>query len=155
MAARTGSSSMSCAESAPEMVVPVRPCGRRVDLDGADQLAVFVFEVEDADVRAERGEDVEQRGAGGVEAELVEDEVGAGEERGGAEEEGGGGDVTGDGGFDGVELLAAGDGDGIAGAVDGRAEGAEGELAVVAGADGFANGGGAAWPGVRRRAERF
>ena len=105
---------------------------------------MFVFEIEHADVRAECGEHVEQRGAGGVEAERVEDEVGTGEERGGAEEEGGRGHVTGDGGFDGVQVLAAGDGNGIAGAGEGRAKRAEGELAVVASADRFANGGGAA-----------
>ena len=117
--------------------------GRRVDLDGANELVIFGFEVEDADVGAERGEDVEERGAGGVEAEVVEDEVRAREESGGAQEEGGGGDVAGDGGFDGVELLAPGDGDGVFGAVDGGAEGTKGELAVIAGADGFVDGGGA------------
>jgi len=45
---------MSCAESAPEMVVPVRPCGGALTWTTADQLAVLVLEIEDADVRAER-----------------------------------------------------------------------------------------------------
>ncbi len=62
-------------------------------------------------LRAEGGDDVEQGGAGGVHAERVEDEVGVREEQRGAEEEGGGGEVAGDGGVDGVELLAAGDGE--------------------------------------------
>ena len=85
--------------------------GARVDLDGADELAVVLFDGEDLDAAAERGDDVEQGGAGGVHAERVEDEVGVGEEERGAEEECGGGDVSGDGGVDGVEALAAGDGE--------------------------------------------
>ena len=39
------------------------------DLHGANQLRMFFFEIEDSDARAEGGEDVEQRGAGGIEAE--------------------------------------------------------------------------------------
>jgi hypothetical protein len=116
---------------------------RSVDLNHAHQLAVFIFEIEDADVGAEGGEDVEQRSASGIEAKRVEDEVGAGEERGRAEEKGRGGNVAGDGGFDGVELLAAGNGNRIEGAFEGRAERTERELAMVARADCFADGGGA------------
>ena len=82
-----------------------------VDLDGADELAVMLFDGDDLDAAAERGDDVEQGGAGGVHAERVEDEVGVWEEKRGAEEEGGGGDVSGDGGVDGMEALAAGDGE--------------------------------------------
>ena len=52
--------------------------------------------------------------------------------------------IAGDGGFDGVERLRAGDGDGVERARERCAEGAEGELAVVAGADRFADGGGSA-----------
>ena len=85
--------------------------GRRGNLHDADQFGVLLFEIEDGDVRAECGEDVEQRGAGRVEADGVENEAGAGEERGGAEEECGGGQVARDGGVDGVERLRAGDGD--------------------------------------------
>ena len=85
--------------------------GGAIDLDGADELAVALFDGEDFDAAAEGGDDVEQGGAGGVHAERVEDEVGVGEEERGAEEEGGGGDVAGDGGVDGVEALAAGDGE--------------------------------------------
>jgi len=88
-------------------------------------------------VCAEGGEHIEERGAGGIEAERIEDQGGAGEERGGAEEEGGGGDVAGDCGVDGVERLRASDGDGINGAGEGGAEGTKGEFAVVAGAEGF------------------
>src|ERR1700678_4281914 len=83
------------------------------------------------------GVEVEQRGAGGVHAERVEDEVRVGEEQGGAEEEGGGGDVAGDGGIDGFEALVAGDAQPVAGPRQGCAEGFEGVLGVVAGADGF------------------
>ena len=85
-----------------------RAVGGAVDLDGADEFAVVLFDVEDFDLAAEGGEDVEQRGAGGVQAERVEDEVGVGEEQGGAEEECGGGDVAGDGGVDGLEVLPPG-----------------------------------------------
>jgi hypothetical protein len=46
----------------------LRPLGA-VDLDGADQFAVVLFDVEDFDFAAEGGDDVEQRGAGGVHAE--------------------------------------------------------------------------------------
>ncbi len=66
---------------------------------------MLVFEVENGDLDAERGQDVEERGAGRVEAQRIEQKLRAGEERGGAEEECGGGDVAGDGGFDGVEGL--------------------------------------------------
>ena len=52
-------------------------------------------------------------------------------------------DVAGHGGVDGVQGLRAGDGDGIDGAVELGAEGAQREFAVVAGADGFAHRGGA------------
>ena len=75
--------------------------GGAVDLDGADEFAVVLFDVEDFDFAAEGGDDVEQGGSGGVHADGVEDEVGVGEEEGGAEEEGGGGEVAGDGGVDG------------------------------------------------------
>ena len=112
----------------------------RVDLHGADELSIFLFEVEHADLRAQCHEHVEQRGTRGVHPERVEDKVGAGEERGCAEKEGRGGDVSGDGGIDGVELLRAINGYGIEGALDGGSEGAERELAVVACADLFANG---------------
>ena len=104
--------------------------------------------VMDLDAAAEGGDDVEQGGAGGVHAERVEDEVGVGEEKSGAEEECGGGDVSGDGGVDGVEALAAGDGErgGLVEAAGERAGegGAEGEqcvLGVVAGEDGFGEAG--------------
>ncbi len=83
--------------------------GFAVDLEGADEFAVVLFDGEDLDAAAERGDDVEQRGAGWVQAERVEDEVGVREEERRGEEEGGGGDVAGHGGVDGVELLAAGD----------------------------------------------
>ncbi len=96
----------------------------RVHLDGADEFAIFLFEIEDGDGRAEGGEDVEEGGAGGVESEVVEDKVGVGKEGCGAEEEGGGGHVSGDGGLDGFEALAAGDGDGVEGAGDFGSEGA-------------------------------
>ena len=75
--------------------------GGAVDLDGADEFAVVLFDVEDFDFAAERGDDVEEGGSGGVHADGVEDEVGVGEEEGGAEEECGGGEVAGDGGVDG------------------------------------------------------
>ena len=78
-----------------------RAVGRAVDLDGADEFAVVLFDVEDFYFSAECGDDVEERGSGGVHADGVEDEVGVGEEEGGAEEEGGGGEVAGDGGVDG------------------------------------------------------
>ncbi|MCU1253268.1 MAG: hypothetical protein JWQ49_6297 [Edaphobacter sp.] len=74
--------------------------GGAVDLDGADEFAVVLFDVEDFDFAAEGGDDVEERGSGGIHADRVEDEVGVGEEKGGAEEEGGGGEVAGDGGVD-------------------------------------------------------
>ena len=73
----------------------------------------------------------------------IENQAGAGEERGGAEKECGGRDVAGDSGIDGVKRLRAGDGDGIDGARERGAEGAQGQFAVVAGADCFAHGGGA------------
>lgn len=62
-----------------------------------------------------------------------------GKERSGAEEESGGRDVAGNSGFDGVKLLAAGDGDGILCPLHSRSEGAERELAMIAGANVFAN----------------
>ena len=83
--------------------------GRAVDLDGADEFAVVLFDVEDFDLSAEGGDDVEQRGAGGVHADGVEDEVGVGEEEGGAKEEGGGGEVAGDRCVDSIEGLMAWD----------------------------------------------
>ena len=97
------------------------------------------FELQDGDAGSEGGEDVEERGARGVEADAVEDEAGVGKERGGAEEECGGRNIAGDRGFDGVEFLRAGDGDGIDGASERGAEGTQREFAVVAGADGFAD----------------
>ncbi len=43
--------------------------GGAVDLDGADEFAVVLFDVEDFDFSAERGDDVEEGGAGGVHAD--------------------------------------------------------------------------------------
>jgi hypothetical protein len=121
-----------------------------VYLQAADQFAVLLFDGEDLDAAAEGGDDVEQRGAGGVHAEGVEDEVGVGEEQRGAEEECGGRDVAGYGGVDGCEALAAEDGEfgGLVraargGAGEGCAEGLERVLGVVAGEDGFGEAGGA------------
>ena len=102
---------MTWAVSAPPMTKGAVAGEAAVDLDGADEFAVVLFDGEDLDAAAEGGDDVEQGGAGGVHAERVEDEVGVGEEERGAEEEGGGGDVSGNGGVDGVEVLAAGDGE--------------------------------------------
>ena len=104
---------------------------------------MLLFEIQDSDTRAEGGEDIEQRGAGGIESDGVEDEAGAGEERGGAEEKGCGGKIAGNGGFDGVERLRAGDGDGLACAAERGAESAEGQLTVIAGAQFFEDGCGA------------
>ena len=124
--------------------------GGAIDLDCADELAVAILDGENFDAAAEGGDDVEQGGAGGVHAERVEDEVGVGEEKRGAEEEGGGGDVSGNGGVDGMEALAAGDGEACGlveamgeGAGKGCAEGEQGVLGVVAGEDGFGEAGGA------------
>ncbi len=139
MAARTGSSSISCAARRAADFGGTQALWRCGDLHGADKLGVLLFEIEDGDVRAESGEHVEQRGARGVEAERVEDERGAGKDGRGAEKERGRRDVAGDSGFDGVELLRAGDGDGVDGAREVGAEGAQGEFTVVAGADGFAH----------------
>ncbi len=75
--------------------------GGAVDLDGADEFAVVLFDVEDFDFSTEGGDDVEERGAGWVHADRVEDEVGVGEEKGGAEKKRCGGEVTRDGGVDG------------------------------------------------------
>src|SRR5271170_3105236 len=83
--------------------------GRAIDLDGADEFAVVFFDVEDFDLPAEGGDDVEQGGAGGVHTDGVEDEVGVGEEKGGAKEEGGGGEVAGNRCVDGLEGLMAWD----------------------------------------------
>lgn len=113
------------------------------DLYGADEFGVGFLNLQHGDARAQGGEDIEERGARGVEADAVEDEAGVREERGGAEEEGGGRDVAGDGGLDGVQRLRSGDGDGVDGAGEVGAEGTESEFAVVAGADGFADRGGA------------
>ena len=100
-------------ERAAMMSAPLRPPGATLTWMVPISLAVVLFDGEDAELGAEQGEDVEQRGAGGVHAERVEDEVGVGEEQRGAEEEGGRGDVAGNGGVDGVELLAAGDAEAV------------------------------------------
>ena len=101
---------------------------------------MFFFDVKDFDFCAEGGEEVEECGAGGVEAEVIDDERGAGEDGGGGEEKCCGGDVAGDFRFDGVELLGAGDGDGVTLAGELGTEGAEGEFGVVAGAEVFRDG---------------
>jgi len=75
--------------------------GGAVNLNGADEFAVMLFNVEDFYFSAECGDDVEERGSGGVHADGIENEIGVGEEEGGAEEEGGGGEVARDGGVDG------------------------------------------------------
>ena len=130
---------MSCAESAPEMVVPPSPCGGALTWTVPTSSSFLVSRLRTPCARQGR-EHVEERGACGVEAKLIEDEVGAGKESGGAEKEGGGGDVAGNGGFDGVQLLSAGDGDGISDAVDGGSEGTKSQFAVVASPNGFADG---------------
>jgi len=56
-----------------------RAVGWAVDLDGADEFAVLLFDVEDFDFSAEGDDDVEQRSSGGVHTDGVEDEVGVGE----------------------------------------------------------------------------
>ena len=123
--------------------------GRDVDLNGANEFTVVLFDVENFDLAAEGGDDVEQRGASGVQAHSVEDEIGVGEEKRGAEEEGRGGDIAGDGGIDRLQGLIAGDAElcDIArrgyGAVEGGAEGSECVFGVIAGADGFGEAGGA------------
>src|SRR3954452_22812669 len=66
-----------------------RAVGGAVNLYGADEFAVMLFDGEDFYFSTEGGDDIEERGSGGVHADGVEDEVGVGEEERGAEEEGG------------------------------------------------------------------
>ncbi len=84
-------------------------CGGGVglNLEGSNEFAVGGFDVERPDFGSEGRHDVEQGGAGGVEADGVEDQVGIGEEERRAEEEGGGAQVAGDGEVGGGEGLAA------------------------------------------------
>ena len=99
---------MSCAAREPLRSTPLRAAAT-IDLERADHLAVLLVDFEDADLGAHGGDDVEQDGAGGVEAERVEDKVRVGEQQSGAEEECGRAHVAGDGRVDRVERLAAGD----------------------------------------------
>ena len=104
---------------------------------------MMLFDVQDFDPAAEGGDDVEQRGAGGVHAEGVEDQVRIREEQGSTEEEGGGGEVAGNRGVDGFELLAAGNAQLFAFTRKCRAKCLEGLFGMVAGADGFGEAGSA------------
>jgi len=91
------------------MAVDPRPREGR-DLHCSNEFGILLFKIEHADVRAESGEHVEQRGAGGFKPSESRSRRSL-EERGGAEEEGGGRDVSGNGCVDGMEGLRAGDGD--------------------------------------------
>lgn len=114
--------------------------GSAVDFDVADGFAFGLVEgVDHAGSHA--AEDVEDGGAGGVEADVVDDESGAGEGGCGDEPEGGGGDVSGDGEVAGFGGLSAVDGDGVGVAAGGDAEGGEHALGVVAGFCGLCDGG--------------
>ena len=107
---------------------------------GADKLGVLLLDMKNGDFCAECGEHVEQGGAGWIEAKRIEDEVGAGKERCGTQEKCSGRQIAGNGSLDGVERLRTRDGDGATVARDRCAEGAQGKLAVIAGAHGFADG---------------
>ena len=75
MAASTGSSSISCAASAPLISVDPKPLQAERDLHGAHQLGVLLFKIEHGDARSQRGQHVKQRSARGVEAERIEHQI--------------------------------------------------------------------------------
>ncbi len=97
------------------------------------------LEIEHRDLRAQHREHVEQRGTRRVQADRIEYQVGAGKNGGGAEEERGRRDVAGNRGFNRMERLRAGDGDGIGSAGKFGAKGSQRQFAVIAGADSFAH----------------
>ncbi len=113
------------------------------DLHGADEFRMDFLKLQNGDACSQCSKDVEKRSPGWVEADAVEDEAGVGEEGGGTEKECRGRNVAGHDGFDGVERLWAGDGDGVNGTGKRGAEGPEGEFAVVSRANGLADGSGA------------
>ena len=115
---------------------------RAVDFDVADRLAVRVVE-DFRHVRAHAGEHLEDGGAGGVEADVLDEQAGAVHRGGRDEPEGGGGDIAGDGEIAGLRHLSAGHGDGVAVRAAGDAEAREHALGVVAGGGGLDHGGGA------------
>jgi hypothetical protein len=77
------------------------------DLNGPDEFRVDLLNLKDSDMRAQRCEYIEKRGAGGIETDAVEDEAGAGEERRSAQKERRGGDVTRNGRADGLKRLGS------------------------------------------------
>jgi hypothetical protein len=98
---------------------------------------VALFDVEHLDAAAERDNHIEQGRPRRIHADRIEDKVGVREQQCGAQEECGGGDVSGDRGFDRLQLLTAGNGQLLTVAGERCAEGPQGVLGVVAGADGF------------------
>ncbi len=111
-------------------------------MNGPDQLGILFFKVEHADVRAQSGQNVEQRGAGWVQSERIEQQSGAWKKRRCAKEECCGGDIARDCGIDRVKRLRSSDGNRIDGAVELCSKGAQGQFAVVAGAHCLSHGGG-------------
>ena len=126
---------------------------RAVELDVSDRFALGVVE-DFRHVRAHAGEHLEDGGAGGVEANVLDEQAGAVHRGGGDEPESGGGDIAGDGEIAGLRHLTAGHGDGVAVGAAGDAEACEHALGMVAGGGGLDHGGGAFGkkPGEQHRA---
>ena len=115
---------------------------RAVELDVSDRFALGVVE-DFRHVSAHAGEHFEDGGAGGVEANVLDEQAGAVHRGGGDEPESGGGDIAGDGEIAGLRHLTAGHGDGVAVGAAGDAEACEHALGVVAGGGGLDHSGGA------------
>src|SRR4051812_7347291 len=95
------------------------------------------LKLQDGNAGSERGENVQERGACGIESDAVKNESGIWEERCGAKKECGGRNVAGNCGVDASKFLRAVDGDGIDGARQRRTECAKSKLTMIARPDCF------------------
>ena len=73
MAASTGISSISAAESAPAIVVPFKAAA--FDLQRADHLAMKFFELRNGDAQAHLHEDIEKTRASGIHEKMRDSEL--------------------------------------------------------------------------------
>ena len=114
-----------------------QPFGRRRNLHRAHQLRVLLLEIQNRNVRAQRGQHVKQRGARGIQPHRIQNQIGTGKHERRAEEKCRRRKVAGNSRIDRVQRLRAGDRNRIQRARQRSAKGAQRQFAVIAGAHSF------------------
>src|SRR5579864_7547254 len=119
--------------------------GCAFDLQRAYELAMNLLHLSYRDVQAHLHENIEQPGSSGIHEQVRDGELRSGKKRGGAEKKSGAGKISGDAGIESAQSLSATNADftprpgGLA--IEFHTKSAQGDLCVVAGAQGLLDAG--------------